>query len=293
MADFTDDFESGLGAWTTSGAIATSTDEACDFTHSLKVTTDPTTPPYVRKSSGLTGLGDDNRWVYMSFGLFVPSWSNLWQSGADLSPDFCGVFTTGDVTDAYLFVEPDSPTTGTVAGRGVAGSVAVGEGVWNSIVFGFRWRAGSPNQIDAHSVINGVDAGTETFSIGTRTVDSIFLGDDETWPSPDFAPGTVYVDRFSYQADTILPDVTCSPPPDPVVTEAPSGVAGTTAVLQGEVNPEGVSSTAFFEYGLTTGYGTTTPAQAIGSGSDPVAVEQFVTGLRPGRTYHCRIVRNP
>lgn len=78
-----------------------------------------------------------------------------------------------------------------------------------------------------------------------------------------------------------------------VVTEAPTGVQTTSAVLQGTVNPEGVSSTAFFEYGLTVAYGTTTPAQNLGSGSDPVDVEQFVTGLRPGRTYHCRVVRDP
>lgn len=79
----------------------------------------------------------------------------------------------------------------------------------------------------------------------------------------------------------------------PVQTEAPSGVTTTSATFEAEVNPEGVSSTVAFEYGYTTSYGSTTPSQAIGSGSSLVPVSQLVSGLRPGRTYHYRAVRTP
>lgn len=78
-----------------------------------------------------------------------------------------------------------------------------------------------------------------------------------------------------------------------VVTEAPTGVETTSATFEAEVNPEGISSTVAFEYGYTTSYGSTTGSQPIGSGSSPVAVTQFVDGLRPGRTYHVRAVRTP
>lgn len=80
---------------------------------------------------------------------------------------------------------------------------------------------------------------------------------------------------------------------DPVIAFAPTGVATTSATFEGSANPEGVSSTVVFEYGLTTGYGSTTPSQSVGSGSSPVPVTQLVTGLRPGRTYHYRLVRTP
>lgn len=78
-----------------------------------------------------------------------------------------------------------------------------------------------------------------------------------------------------------------------VVTGNASDVGTTTATLNGDVNPEGVSSTAYFEYGLTTAYPFQTDPQSIGSGSAPVAVEQEIGGLVKGRTYHFRVVRNP
>lgn len=84
-----------------------------------------------------------------------------------------------------------------------------------------------------------------------------------------------------------------NPSSDPVIATAPTAVETTSATFEGTANPEGVSSTVLFEYGFTTSYGSTTPSQSIGSGSSPVAVEQLVTGLRPGRTYHYRLVRTP
>lgn len=84
-----------------------------------------------------------------------------------------------------------------------------------------------------------------------------------------------------------------NPAPPAVEAFAPEGVTQRTAVFQGEANPEGVPSTVVFEYGLSTSYGETTPEQDIGSGTDPVPVTQFVEGLRPGRTYHYRLVRSP
>lgn len=79
-----------------------------------------------------------------------------------------------------------------------------------------------------------------------------------------------------------------------VQTLPASNVGVRTATLNGNVNPQGVSSTAWFEYGLSeTSYAFSTPAQSVGSGSDGVDVSAEVTGLLPGRTYHYRLVRNP
>jgi hypothetical protein len=117
----------------------------------------------------------------------------------------------------------------------------------------------------------------------------------------DYGTGAalVTVDRSTGVVDTTgilfdnAVDAICWYTGDPVVTEAPTSVNTTTAIFHAEVNPQGVSSDAYFEYGLTLAYGETTPTQAIGSGVQQVAVQQLVTGLRPGRTYHVRAVRNP
>src|SRR5208337_1741470 len=77
------------------------------------------------------------------------------------------------------------------------------------------------------------------------------------------------------------------------VTQAATGVTGTTATLNGSVNPQGSATTVTFVYGtdpqLTTGT-TTTAADAIGSGTSPVAVTAALTGLQPGTTYYDEVV---
>ncbi|MBV9604975.1 MAG: fibronectin type III domain-containing protein [Solirubrobacterales bacterium] len=75
-----------------------------------------------------------------------------------------------------------------------------------------------------------------------------------------------------------------------VTTGSPSGVGQSSATLSGTVNPNGQSTTYYFEYGPTTSYGTQTSPAGVGSGSTPVGVHQAVFGLSPNTTYHYRLV---
>jgi sugar lactone lactonase YvrE len=77
-----------------------------------------------------------------------------------------------------------------------------------------------------------------------------------------------------------------------VKTEAATAIKATKATLNGTVNPEGLPTTYYFEYGKTTSYGTTVPvgAGSAGSGSSPVAVSEPIANLDPGTTYHYRLV---
>ncbi len=74
------------------------------------------------------------------------------------------------------------------------------------------------------------------------------------------------------------------------VVLTPTGVTSTQATLRGEVNPDGSPSRAYFEYGETTGYGTSTTPVDVGGGSSPVAVSRQVTGLTPGHLFNYRCV---
>ena len=78
--------------------------------------------------------------------------------------------------------------------------------------------------------------------------------------------------------------------PPAVTTNAASGVSQTGAMMNGLVNPNGASTTAYFQYGTTTSYGNTTTAQSIGSGTSAVSVSQAVSGLMCNTLYHFRIV---
>lgn len=86
----------------------------------------------------------------------------------------------------------------------------------------------------------------------------------------------------------------CSEPsaPPSTSTGAASSVTQHTATLNASVNPNGgnVSSCAF-QYGTSTGYGSTVPCSGLpGSGTSPVGVSANVTGLSSDTTYHYRIV---
>jgi hypothetical protein len=74
------------------------------------------------------------------------------------------------------------------------------------------------------------------------------------------------------------------------VTTAPTNASNTQATMNGTVNPNGVATSAYFQFGTTTSYGNSTGAQSLGSGNSSVNVSQLVTGLQSNTTYHYRIV---
>ena len=76
----------------------------------------------------------------------------------------------------------------------------------------------------------------------------------------------------------------------PADTSAASAVTSGWATLNGTANPNGKTTTAYFQYGLGTGYGSTTYTMNLGSGTAPVPVGFNIAGLAPGTTYHYRLV---
>ena len=76
-------------------------------------------------------------------------------------------------------------------------------------------------------------------------------------------------------------------------TQVATDVTGTSATLNGGVNPEGSDTLVHFVYGtdstLTTGT-STTPAQDIGNGTSDVALTAAISSLTPGKTYYYEVV---
>jgi hypothetical protein len=85
--------------------------------------------------------------------------------------------------------------------------------------------------------------------------------------------------------------LTSSPLAPVVNTTAATGVTSSGATLNGNVNPEGQSTTYQFQYGTTTSYGSTAPASpgSAGSGSSAVNESAALTGLAASTTYHYRL----
>lgn len=74
------------------------------------------------------------------------------------------------------------------------------------------------------------------------------------------------------------------------VTAEASPVAVTTATLRGQVTPNGLSTTWWFEYGTSLSYGLKTASHSAGSGTTAQAVSAGITQLAAGKSYHFRLV---
>ncbi|MGH2854342.1 MAG: virginiamycin B lyase family protein, partial [Solirubrobacteraceae bacterium] len=73
-------------------------------------------------------------------------------------------------------------------------------------------------------------------------------------------------------------------------TEAATAITKTGATLNGTVNPEGVETKYYFEYGTSEAYGNKTAEASAGSGTSNVKESQAITGLTAGKQYDYRIV---
>ena len=78
--------------------------------------------------------------------------------------------------------------------------------------------------------------------------------------------------------------------PPLVTTTAATSIGFTTATMTGSVDPSLRETTAWFEYGRTTEYGSTTPVRYVGAGNGQMSFTEPLTGLRQGATYHYRLV---
>jgi hypothetical protein len=88
--------------------------------------------------------------------------------------------------------------------------------------------------------------------------------------------------------------------PTSVLTTAPPAITATGAAFSGSANPNGLPTTAVFQYGLDLKYTTpgasgpnytqSTPAQFVGSDFASHIVSTSVSGLVPNALYHVRLV---
>ena len=80
------------------------------------------------------------------------------------------------------------------------------------------------------------------------------------------------------------------PPPPTATTDGASEVGTSTATLRATINPQGVATKYFFEYGTTEGYGSYTTTESAGAGTGNVEVSAPIGGLAPYTTYYFRVV---
>jgi subtilase family serine protease len=73
-------------------------------------------------------------------------------------------------------------------------------------------------------------------------------------------------------------------------TTAATAITTNTAIVNANVNPNTSATTAHFEYGTTTAYGSVSAEQPVGSDSSEHASSASLTDLLASSTYHYRVV---
>ncbi len=131
------------------------------------------------------------------------------------------------------------------------------------------------SSIPASASITGLQAGTTYhFRIIANSATGITAGEDMTFKTTGTPP----------------------PPPPTVTTEGASAIAAHTSTLEATVNPNGLDTHYYFEYGtiptLFEADAPVLPGSDAGAGSSPVHVKVGVTGLAPYTTYYYRVVAN-
>src|SRR6266702_4244364 len=125
-----------------------------------------------------------------------------------------------------------------------------------------------------NSPVGGLLPGTTYhFHLVAASAAGTAAGTDATFATPAAAPAPV-IQLF----------------PPSVITKPASGIASSHATLNGSVDPNGVSTTAYFEYGLSTSYSAATPIISLGAGTNSMAASALINGLLPRTTYHFHLV---
>ncbi len=269
---------------------ATTNPGACDDTFGTRAPTSggasigagASTTPY---SQGIAGLQPGTQYWVCALAL----------NGVGMSTGVPLAFTT----------PPTAPIVTTSSAIDLTGSTATLRGSANprgDATVGFlRYGTTNPGACnDAYGTRVPVTGGT---SLGSGNISQSF-----TQAITGLTPGTTYyfcagaTNGVGTTYGATLSFVTPNVPT--VVTEviAPSGLTGTTAIIEGSAIPSGAATTGYFRYDQVNPgtcndtFGTRAPTvdgSALGAGTTYVAFSRTISGLTPGGTYYyCALATN-
>jgi hypothetical protein len=89
------------------------------------------------------------------------------------------------------------------------------------------------------------------------------------------------------QDDTVTPPQSQAPQ---IVVQPSIAVVGLGARITATINPNGIDTDCYFEYGATAAYGTKLPTKFIQAKLSDVVISDTVQNLAPDTTYHYRLV---
>ena len=198
-----------------------------------------------------------------------------------VSSTHTGTFTQGDTGDTYTLVVTN---LGSVASSGTVTVVdTLPAGLTATAISGTGWTTNlgtlTCTRTDALATGATYPPITVTVSVAANASANV-TNTAAVSGGGDANPGN----------NTASDPTVVNPASAPTVTSGTaSGIGTATATLNGSVDPNGQTTTAGFDYGLTTSYGLTAAVAGSLSGTTTQAVAVNVSGLSAGTTYHFRV----
>lgn len=216
MPDYSTAF-SDLTGWTVTGTAALSSEGFTSTETSLLILAKDGEQNLVCRSD-IANPHLNDRWYYVSFAIYVPAWSDIWDGGNGWTPyvfDFgssallCAAAPSAGSNNAYLVA--DDATTGHLELNWFAGTFAasldIPDGEWAAIELALRHDTGGLMQ--AQWWVNGATAGiTSKVLSGNRSPRYVAFGDDGSFVPVVGIP--YYIDDFSYDSNARIGPVDLS-----------------------------------------------------------------------------------
>jgi len=190
------------------------------------------------------------------------------------------LYTDAGATEPDMVIEAPKDVTASTAV--LRGSVNPNGGLPVAVHFeistdGINWTQVAPDE-DIGAGEDPVKVSQTATGLQANTNYRVRLVADKGFGNPEF-----YSAELTFQTDAIGPTA---------ITAPPQNFSDTTAILVGNINPNGTPTSYYFELGKTTSYGDQIPLPAANAGSAATAkfFRATASGLEPNTTYHYRVV---
>jgi phosphodiesterase/alkaline phosphatase D-like protein len=183
---------------------------------------------------------------------------------------------------------PGAPVAETSSNAGASSSSVIvnGEVKPNGAITTYWFEYGPTNSLGARSPEQNIGSGyamipTPTYIVGLKANTQYFY---RLNAKNSFA--SVNGSTYSFRTNNNPPPVAALPTAH---TVAASSIARTSGSLNGSVNPNGFSTSYWFEYGMDTGFGSATTLTSAGSDTSTNSVSMAISNLKPLTKYYFRM----
>jgi uncharacterized delta-60 repeat protein len=171
-------------------------------------------------------------------------------------------------------------STGSASGISEVAATVAGQVNPNGLATAYSFDYGTSSSYGSSTPVGSVAAGTTSVPV-TATLTGL-------------TPDTTYhyrIDANNSAGSTTGPDETFTTNGPPSASTGSAGsITEVSARISGHVDPGGLDTTYHVDFGTTTAYGSKTPTAKVSAASGQISISATVRGLRPGTTYHYRLV---